>query len=229
MAFQAIGLTPVAVANSDAGRVWKYKYDTDSLATISASAYFSTADTGSETAGSIGITGNRMGLTDEDVIILMASDGIGIITINVTTDGVISAISSFMSGGNATTVTASTLSPLAVDNGRTYYLSRVAGVAVTLPAPALGLKFKFVHVAPVLTSVGHIITAKSAAAANATIIFGSHCSGGVISLGATEDTITFVSGTSIIGDYIEIESDGTNWYANGLGSTTQAITLTDEA
>jgi hypothetical protein len=86
MAFQSGNLALIEGANSNAGRLWTYKYTTDSLATISASAYFSTADT---------VTGQvaaDLGLLDEDVINIQGSDGIDTIVVNITSAGVVSVV-----------------------------------------------------------------------------------------------------------------------------------------
>lgn len=212
-AFQSANLTPVSVANKNAGRIWKYKYDTESLATISASAYFSTADTVT------GIDGNDIGLEDEDVVMVNASDGFGFLTLNVTSAGVISTVSTFIPGANAE-ILAADKTLVAADNGKTFVFNKAAGIAVTLPAVTMGLKYRFVYGVTALTGADvHTVTAATA------VIQGSHCAGGEISLAAAATVITFTNADSLKGDYCEVESDGTNWYMNGLGSTTQALTM----
>ena len=44
--------------------------------------------------------------------------------------------------------------------------------------------------------------------------------------GADENTITFAHAADTIGDFVELNCDGTNWYVFGLGTTAGAITLT---
>ena len=42
-----------------------------------------------------------------------------------------------------------------------------------------------------------------------------------------ENTISFVASAEAVGDYVDIVSDGTNWYDNGVGSGAGSITFTD--
>jgi len=44
--------------------------------------------------------------------------------------------------------------------------------------------------------------------------------------GADENTITFAHAAETIGDYIDLECDGTNWYANGVAAAAGGITFT---
>ena len=90
--FQSGNLALIEGANSNAGRLWTYKYDTESIATISASGYFSTADTVT------GLVATDMGLKDEDVINVHASDGLASIIMNITTAGVISVADNSTAG-----------------------------------------------------------------------------------------------------------------------------------
>jgi hypothetical protein len=214
MAFTAANFISNEVANTNAGDIFQYK-EAVTLATMGASGYFDLAAA-------------SYGLKNGDTILMIGTDGVRYSVMDVTSTVATVDYSSYVSSNavSQVLVTGATLTPTTAQSGTTFILAKADGVAVTLPANAIGLKYKFVHGAPVLSSVGHIITTDS----NDTTIQGSHCSGGVIALMAAEDTITFVGdGTSIIGDYIEIESDATNWYANGLGSTTQAVLGSDEA
>jgi hypothetical protein len=102
---------------------------------------------------------------------------------------------------------------LAADSGKTFYLSLAAGFTCTLPAPALGLRYKFrVKTAP--TGAPYIITTT----ASATIMFGMMVerAGGAGVAGASEHTFNFIHAQSIVGDWVEFDSDGTNWYYRGM-------------
>ena len=44
--------------------------------------------------------------------------------------------------------------------------------------------------------------------------------------GADENTITFSASADTVGDFVELNCDGTNWYVSGLGTSASAITLT---
>lgn len=112
---------------------------------------------------------------------------------------------------------------LATENGMTFYLALAGGFTVTLPTPALGLRFKFVvKVAP---TTAYIILSTPT-----DIIIGYP----IGSLGADEtangnalgDQVNFVANVSLPGDSVVLESDGTYWYAIPLVKATGAVTIT---
>lgn len=113
----------------------------------------------------------------------------------------------------------------AADNGKTFFLNSGTEFAVTLPAPFLGAKFKFIVAAAPAAASYTIVTP-----ASAQIIFGHN----LTSDGNAADTeptggattITFVDGQAVVGDMVELESDGTNWYARGTSAVPAGITLT---
>ena len=115
----------------------------------------------------------------------------------------------------------------AADSGKTFFLALAAGFAVTLPAPAVGLKYEFfVQIAP--TGDYTIVTA-AAAQILAGLVFGSDGADGDSETAFTATTITFVAAgsASTIGDGATVWSDGTNWYARvyvNLGATGATIT-----
>ena len=100
----------------------------------------------------------------------------------------------------------------ATENGRTYYLNAVGGFTSTLPAPALGLRFKFIVKTAPTTS--YIIVTTS----GANLMYGmmEERAGTAGVAGAARDTFNFVANQSIIGDWVEFQSDGTNWYYHGM-------------
>lgn len=99
---------------------------------------------------------------------------------------------------------------LAAENGRTYFLNLIGGFTSTLPAPALGLSFRFIVKTAPTTS--YIITAGSA------ILYGmmEERAGGAGVAGAGVTNFNFVANQAIIGDWVEFYSDGTNWYYHGM-------------
>lgn len=112
------------------------------------------------------------------------------------------------------------------DCGKTLMLNSATEFATTLPAPTNGCKFKvFVKAAPSSASYT-IVTASSS-----NVIIGgvneletdTGDDGPYISAG---DTITFVDGVGVVGDMIELISDGTSWYVNGQAKADGGITLT---
>lgn len=110
------------------------------------------------------------------------------------------------------------------DNGKTFLLGLAGGFPVTLPAPAAGMRFKFiVSVAP---TTAYVITTNGGD--NIMI-------GGVNELevdtaddgpySANADTLNFVASVAVVGDFVEMFSDGTSWYFNGQTNADGGITL----
>lgn len=119
-----------------------------------------------------------------------------------------------------------TTNPIAAsENGKTFFLNSATGFVSTLPAPALGLRFKFVIGATPPTSGNHTIVTTT----SANIIFGV-CAvateDDVGAIAADEDTISFVASTALKGDWAEVVSDGTNYYVTGNATVAEALTTT---
>lgn len=106
------------------------------------------------------------------------------------------------------------------DSGVIFSLNAAAGVAITLPAVQAGLNYKFVTKAAFATTDFTVVAASS-------VIQGGAIVNSVFVPAANENTVSFVSTAETLGDYIEIESDGTNWYVNGVGAAAGSITFTD--
>lgn len=109
----------------------------------------------------------------------------------------------------------------AAESGTTYYLDLAAGFTSTLPAPALGLWFRFiVKTAP---TGSYVITTN----AGANVIYGMFVerAGGAGVAGAAQDTQNFVLNQSKIADWAEYFSDGTNWYVRGMVDVAAGITF----
>lgn len=107
---------------------------------------------------------------------------------------------------------------LIADSGKTIFLDAV-GEAITLPAVAdsAGVKFKFVVTAAVITSAWTIV-------ADAAKVYGSVTEAGLVQLASAETTLTIVHTKAIQGDWITLESDGTNWYLAGQLSVAASFT-----
>lgn len=127
---------------------------------------------------------------------------------------------------DAEIVTATNVLTAAEMTGKVFFLNSTTEFVTTLPAPFLGARARFiVKSAP----SGASYTIVSASSAN--IIFGQFASsadagGSMDSEASGGDTITFVDGQAAIGDWVELISDGTNWYATGLAADEDAITIT---
>ncbi len=105
------------------------------------------------------------------------------------------------------------------DSGKTFLLDSV-GEAITLPTVTAGVKYKFVCQATTATSDWTITAATS-------VIYGSAQVAGAVIAASAENTITLVVAKFLPGDWITLESDGTNWYVEGSVVTTVGCTFTD--
>jgi hypothetical protein len=108
----------------------------------------------------------------------------------------------------------------ASDSGKHFTLAAAAGAQITLPAVAIaGFKARF--------TVGQLFATTAWTIVSATnVIQGSANVNSVLVPGANENTITFPANADTVGDYIEIYSDGTNFYAYGIGAAAGSITFT---
>lgn len=114
----------------------------------------------------------------------------------------------------ATTLTAE-------DSGKSFSLNAAAGAQITLPAVATsaGFRYRFTVAALFATTAWTIKAATNK-------IQGGVIVNSVNVPGADENTITFAHAADTIGDFVELNCDGTNWYVSGLGTASGAITLT---
>ena len=114
----------------------------------------------------------------------------------------------------ATTLTAE-------DSDKSFYLNAAAGAQITLPAVATsaGFRYRFTVAALFATTAWTIKAATNK-------IQGGVIVNSVNVPGADENTITFAHAADTIGDFVELNCDGTNWYVFGLGTSAGAITLT---
>jgi hypothetical protein len=114
----------------------------------------------------------------------------------------------------------------AADSGKILFLNSSTEFVTTLPAPAAGLWFKIICKA---APSGASYTVVTAASANIII-------GGINELevdtgddgpyDADGDTITFADGVAVVGDWVELVSDGTSWYVTGQANADGGITIT---
>lgn len=109
----------------------------------------------------------------------------------------------------------------AAESGKTFILNSATAFVSTLPAPAVGLRYKFIIGQTVPSGGNHtVVTASSA-----NIIDGSAEVAGAVVLASDEDSINFID-TCSPGDWVEVFSDGTNWYVKGAASVTAKLTFT---
>jgi hypothetical protein len=191
------------MANSDLPRLFVYK-SADTLATIITDDYFLSI---------------YPQLNAGDRIQVFASSGT-VPVIVVVLASTITTVTVEVEAGIIILTAAKTLD--ANDSGKTFVLNAAAGVAITLPDAAPGLKYKFVHGETTTTSVGHIISATDDDGDN---IKGIITINGALVASTGSDVITFTSTVALAGDWCAIESDGTNWYISGQGSAATSIAL----
>lgn len=115
----------------------------------------------------------------------------------------------------------------AAESGKTFFLNSTTEFVSTLPAPAVGLKFKFV-VTGAPSGASYTIVGASGTPIHGMVI--SKDLNGATDAGATAGTgvltITLVDSKAQKGDTVIIESDGTNWFALCItGGNFDAITL----
>lgn len=132
-------------------------------------------------------------------------------------------LSSTLSYRNLTEVVTSTNVITAAESGSTFFLNSVTEFVSTLPAVAAGLNFKFIVSAAPSGASYTIVTDSSA-----NIIIGKqvNSAGAAGDTGTTDDTISFVDGQAVVGDYVDLYCDGTNWFAYAICAVAAGITFT---
>lgn len=127
-------------------------------------------------------------------------------------------------GAGSAEIVITTKAVTAAESGKTFYLDLAGGFVTTLPAVALGLRYKFI----IRTAVTSNMTIVCPAAA---ALFKGHVLTTDVNSGTDPDfdttavaTLTFVANKAVAGDCIELESDGTNWFYRAECSVFDAIT-----
>lgn len=106
------------------------------------------------------------------------------------------------------------------DSGKDFTLSASEGAEIELPAVAQkGFKARFTVGSAFATTNWTITSATN-------VIQGSADVNSTLVPASNENTISFVATAETIGDFMEIHSDGTNFYAYGIGAGAGAITFT---
>ena len=105
----------------------------------------------------------------------------------------------------------------AAQSGSIVALALAAGVAITLPSPSVGLSYRFV-VQALFATTDYVITS---AAAN---MYGTVMELSTAQLVAGATTINLELAADTIGDYIDVYSDGVNWYVSGAMAQAASVT-----
>lgn len=144
--------------------------------------------------------------------------------IDVESGATITVNGSLVNGADGDLTAVSTLTTAAC--GSTKYLNSATEFATTLPAPTAGCEITFIVKAAPASASYTVVTASSA---NILI-------GGINELevdtgddgpyDADGDTITFVDGVAVVGDFVTLRSDGTSWYLHGQANADGGVTVT---
>jgi hypothetical protein len=115
----------------------------------------------------------------------------------------------------------------ATESGKTCFLASATEFDTKLPAPAAGLRFKFiVGLAPSGASYTVTTNGTTQNVIHGVISSAEDALGAAAATNGTPvDVITFVDSKAQIGDWVEVISDGTSWFASGCCSQQDAITL----
>lgn len=128
---------------------------------------------------------------------------------------------------DAEIVTATNVLTAGEMTGKAFFLNSATEFVTTLPAPFLGARAKFI-VSAAPSGASYTIVAAS----SANIIKGHVLSSDLNNAADADfetsggDTISFVDGVAVAGDWVELESDGTNWFASARTSAMGGVTIT---
>ena len=107
------------------------------------------------------------------------------------------------------------------ETGATFYLNAVGGFTSTLPAPEPGLKYTFI-VSAAPTGASYIITTNG----GDNVLYGTFLDiVGELTYFSAQDTFNFVLNKAVVGDRLEVETDGTNWHCKAFSGVDGGITV----
>ena len=114
---------------------------------------------------------------------------------------------------------------LAEETGTTFILDGTVGAAITLPALANGLNFRFIVGSTFITS-DWVISSSEGDNINGILLVN-----GASVPAAAEDNITFELAAEAVGDYVEFIADSGNsqWIVNGVGASASSMSANDPA
>lgn len=113
------------------------------------------------------------------------------------------------------------------DSGKTYFLNLAGGFTVTLPTPRAGVNFEFIVKTAPTTAYTIATNGASAIILGQVITTDGNAATDPDVEKTGQSSITFVANTAVVGDSVELISDGTYWYANGYSSVWNAIGIGD--
>ena len=141
-------------------------------------------------------------------------------TISNATNGVINMSGAAILNRIATSSPTADATLTAAQSGTTFFMG-TAGLDLTLPAIAgtSGVWYRFVDSTAVVTTDMTVV-------APANLLQGPIDVTSTLVLCTSEDVILFEADADVIGDWVEVRSDGTNWFVTGQAQATGGITCT---
>mgnify|MGYP003152608834 CR=1 FL=1 len=109
----------------------------------------------------------------------------------------------------------------AAESGKTFVLNSATAFVSTLPALAVGLRYKFYCGATEVTGGNHTIVPT-----DDNTIHGECTVAGALVAAAAEGSINLVADSFIQGDWVEVFCDGVGWYVSGQVVTSGGCTFT---
>ena len=128
-----------------------------------------------------------------------------------------------ITGLTPTTTLTATTTVTAAQSGTTFFLSAGTEFVTTLPAPAVGLNYRFIVGAAPASASYTVVTASSA---NIMKGFAVNAAGAAVTPLGDGDTITFVDSQAVAGDSASVVSDGTSWFVTGFAQVAAGVTVT---
>jgi len=112
--------------------------------------------------------------------------------------------------------------------GKVFVLNSATEFASTLPSAATsaGITYRFIIGAAPAEANYTVVTDSSENLIFGMVLEAETDTGDDGPVGQEEDTITFVQSIAVIGDWVELTCDGTNWYVSGMVAADGAVTLT---
>ncbi len=120
---------------------------------------------------------------------------------------------------------AATKTVTAGESGTTFFLNHATEFVSTLPALAAGLRYCFIVAAAPSGASYTIIAAASATNILGHVVSSQDAGGTADSETSGAGTITLVASKAVVGDRVDLECDGTNWFARCTCKVFDAITI----
>lgn len=114
----------------------------------------------------------------------------------------------------------------AAENGTVFFLESATEFATTLPKPLLGLHYRFIVTAAPSSADYTIVTNGGDNIIQGMVLEADTDTGDDGPTDQNGDTITFVDGVAVAGDWVALIADGTNWYVSGMTAADGGVTIT---